>query len=314
MAFGGIMLYFTIGSYPATAVMLLFAGISGGLYIVPLYTYIQFKSKENEKGRVLASAGILSGLFLVLGSLIYHLLAVTLRLPTNTIYLIMGIVTIFAVIYICTIIPEYFIRFSAWLLTHLFYKIKILGIENLPLRGPALIVPNHVSFIDSFLLSATVQRFIIYIMHKSYYDVPVVKNLLGIMEVIPISPEDGMESVLESLNMAKERLNQERVVCIFAEGKITRDGMMNEFRTGLETIMSGTNCPIVPVYLHNVWGSIFSFEGGKIFWKWPKRIPYPITICYGDPLPSNTNVEDVEQAVKNLGAKFNSSTSSTLKE
>ena len=182
-----------------------------------------------------------------------------------------------------------------------------MGMENLPVRGPALIVPNHVSLIDSFLLSATVQRFIIYIMDKRYYDVPVVKKLLGIMEVIPIAPKEGKDSVLESLNRAKKMLKQGRVVCIFAEGKLTKDGMMNEFRTGLETVMSGIDCPIVPVYLHNVWGSIFSLEGGKFFWKWPKKIPYPVTVQYGDPLPSNTNAEDVEQAVKNLADTFESS-------
>ncbi|MFO1518758.1 MAG: MFS transporter [bacterium] len=304
LSLGGILLFFTKSSYLFTSTTLFLSGVFGGLFIIPLYAFLQFEAKEDEKGRVLATTGILNGLFLVLGSLFYRVLAVEMKLTAPTLYLIMGLVTLGVVIYICTVIPEYLIRFLWWLLTHTFYDIKIVGAENVPFYGPALLVPNHVSFIDAQLVGATVQRFIKFIMYKTYFEVPVLKQICKIMEVIPIAPYEGRDSVMESLKIAGQRLKEGEVVCIFAEGKITRDGNINEFRPGFEAIMEGVDCPIIPVYLHNVWGSIFSFEHKKVLWKWPKRIPYRITVVYGAPLPSTAKAPEVETAVRQLADAF----------
>src|SRR6185295_10224950 len=127
------------------------------------------------------------------------------------------------------------------------------------------LTPNHVSFVDALLISSTVQRFIRFVMIKSIYQQPLLKPILKVMDVIPIAPSEGRESVSRSLSQARERLQQGRVVCIFPEGKLTESGTMNEFRPGFETVMSDLDCPLIPVYMHNVWGSLFSFEGGKIF-------------------------------------------------
>ncbi len=303
MAFSGIVLYFTGSSYLMSSFILCLAGICGGLYIIPLYAYLQFFSKENEKGRVMASAGILNGLFLVLGALVYHVLAVELTLSAPTNYLIMGIFTIFVVVYICTVIPEYFIRFLFWLLTHVIYRIKIIGLENIPFRGPALLAPNHVSYIDAFLIAATVQRFIRFIMLRKFFDIPVFKKLFILMKSIPIDPKQGSESVVKSLKMAKEQLQNDHIVCIFPEGKITRDGKMNEFRSGFETIMVDLDCPVIPVYLHNVWGSVFSLEGSKIYRNLFKKNHGPITIQFGKPLTSDVKAAELEAAVRLLGGE-----------
>jgi acyl-[acyl-carrier-protein]-phospholipid O-acyltransferase/long-chain-fatty-acid--[acyl-carrier-protein] ligase len=304
MAGGSIALFFSTNSYLATSFLLIFTGVSAGLYIVPLFAYLQFVPDEHEKGRVLATVGVLNGLMMVLGSMIYLLFAVLLNFSADTIYLIMGIATIGAVVYICTIIPEYFIRFCGWLLTHTFYNIKITGAEHLPFKGPALIVPNHVSFVDPFFIGSTVQRFIRYIMLKNYYDIPIIKKIFNIMDTIPIAPSEGKDSVARSLKAARHKLLEGHVVCIFAEGGLTRDGEIKEFRTGLETVMEGVDCPIIPVYLHNVWGSIFSYEGGKAVWKWPRKIPYPITVQYGEPMPANAKAHEVEAEVRKMAAEF----------
>ena len=303
MAFSGIVLYFTASSYLITSFILFLAGVCGGLYIIPLYAYLQFYSKENEKGRVMASAGILNGIFLVLGALVYHILAVELALSPPTNYLIMGILTCFAVVYICTVIPEYFVRFLFWLLTHVVYRIKIIGLENIPFRGPALLAPNHVSYLDAFLIGATVQRFIRFIMLRKFFDLPVFKNLFKLMNSIPIDPGEGSESVTESLQMAKEQLQNDHVVCIFPEGKITRDGEMNEFRPGFETVMAGLDCPVIPVYLSNVWGRIISPGGGKIYRNLFKKNPGPITIEFGKPLKADVKASELEAAVRLLGGE-----------
>lgn len=306
MTIAGVALFFSARSYAATAVILLLAGVSGGLFTIPLYAYLQLKAKVTERGRVLGAAGIINGLCLLLGSILYHFLAVELALSPRWIFLLMGLVTAGVVIYTCTIIPQFFIRFLGWLLIHTIYHIEIIGAENVPERGPALLTPNHVSFVDALLISSTVQRFIRFVMIKSIYKSPLLRPILSLMDVIPIAPYEGRESVSWSLNQARERLQQGRVVCIFPEGRLTEDGRMQEFRPGFESIMAGLDYPIIPVYMHNVWGSIFSFEGGKYFWKLPKQLPYPITISYGQPLPPTAKASEVAAAVQALAEQVKS--------
>ncbi len=300
MALGAAGLYFSFGSYNLTATLLFFAGAGAGLFIVPLYAYLQFNADDNEKGRVMASAGIVSGLFMVLGALLFKLLAQYLGLSSPVIFLVMGGMTIGAVVYICTVIPEYFIRFCAWLLTHTFYNVEIRGEDNIPFHGPALLTPNHVSYVDSFLIGSTMQRFIRFIMLKAFYDVPMLKKILDVMEAIPIDPKAGRESVTKTLEHARQELIEGHVVCIYPEGKLTRDGKMSEFKTGFESIMEGLEVPIIPVYMDNVWGSIFSFEGGKAIFKWPDQLPRKVIISFGEPLPSSTTAAELEAAVHAL--------------
>jgi len=304
MALCGLILFYTSTSYIATSIILVITGIFGGLFIVPLYAYLQFFSPEKEKGRVLATAGIMNGLFLVLGSVIYYLFVVKLAMSAPLIFLVMGIITFLAVIYIITVIPEYFVRFCIWLLTNTVYRIKVIGDENVPYRGPALLIANHVTFIDAFLIGATVQRFVRFLMHHDYYKLPVMNSFFKLMFAIDIHPEAGHESVAQSLQKAKDQLEEGHVVCIFPEGKLTRDGNLNEFRPGFETVMKDMDCPIIPIYMYNAWGSIFSWEGGKVFKKWPKKIPYPITIEYGEPLGPKTKAPQAEAVIKSMSDKY----------
>jgi acyl-[acyl-carrier-protein]-phospholipid O-acyltransferase/long-chain-fatty-acid--[acyl-carrier-protein] ligase len=304
MTLAGLALYLNTASYIFAAITLLVAGISGGLFTIPLFAYLQLKTSPAERGRILATAGIINGLCLLLGSLLYHLLAVELTLSAPTIFLFMAVITAGVVLYTCLVIPQFFIRFLGWLLIHTIYHVEIIGVERVPERGPALLTPNHVSFVDALLISSTMQRFIRFVMIKAIYQSQVLKPVLKLMDVIPIAPAEGRESVLHSLGQARARLQQGHVVCIFPEGKLTEHGQLNEFKPGFETIMQGLDYPIIPVYLHNVWGSIFSFEGGKFFWKWPKQLPYPVTIYFGPPLPGTAKAAEVAAAVQALAAEI----------
>ncbi len=304
MAVCGFILAAGSISYLLTSVVLLMTGLFGGLFIIPLNAYLQFNAADDQKGRVLSTAGILNGLFLVLGSLLYHLLSTTLQLLPDTIYWVMGFITVGVVIYICTVIPEYFLRFVAWLISHTFYRIRIVGGENVPFEGPALLASNHVSYVDAVLVGATIQRFIKFIMFKKIYDTPFIKQVCRIMDVIPIAPYEGRESVAASLSAAREKLKSGEVVCIFPEGQITRHGELNEFRPGFETIMQGVDVPIIPVYLHNLWGSIFSFKKGSSLWKMPFKIPYRVTVVFGSPMPSISTASEVELKIKDLSLQF----------
>src|SRR5262249_15495288 len=162
-----------------------------------------------------------------------------------------------------------------------------------------LLVCNHMSHVDGLLVGACVQRFIRFMIYKPIYELRLLHPLLKMMNAIPLAA--GREAPA-SLERARHELEQGHVVCIFAEGSISRTGNMLPFKRGFERIAEGLDVPIIPVYLDRVWGSIFSFKGGRFFWKWPVRIPYPVTVAFGKPLPSTTSAAEARLAVQTLGA------------
>jgi len=192
------------------------------------------------------------------------------------------------------------VRIFLWLLKHTLYRIRATGIEHVPKEGGALLVCNHLSFIDALLLACCTPRPIRFIMYRGFYEKRWVKPLVSRMGAIPISSELRPREMLQSLKTASEAIQKGELFCIFAEGQITRIGQMLPFRRGFERIMKGVDAPIIPVSLDGVWGSIFSFDKKRFMWKLPKRIPYPISVCFGAPLPSTATPVQVRQAVQNL--------------
>lgn len=196
-----------------------------------------------------------------------------------------------------------FVRACVWLLTHTIYRVHARGIENLPSSGGALLVCNHVSFIDPFLAGSVTRRFIRFIMWRTFYMKAGIHWFAKCMGAIPISDEDPPRRIVESMREAQARLRAGELVCIFAEGAITRTGNLLRFRRGLERIVKGTDAPIIPVHLDRLWGSIFSFARGRFFTKWPQRFPYAMTVSIGAPLGPNPTAFDARQAVMRLGAE-----------
>ncbi len=300
MAFFSICLFFSTGSYWFTAAFLFFSGLFGGVFIVPLLSYLEYHPEKNERGRILATTGVFNALGLAVGAVAFQYLVFHLKLPPEYIFLFMGIVTIFVIYIMILKIPRFIMRFAAWMLVHTFYRIRVVGIENVPYRGPALLTPNHVSFIDFLLVGITIQRFVKFVMLQAFFEIPIFKDLCKAYETIPINPQEGRASVTKSIQKSREKLLAGEVVCIFPEGKLTRDGEIDTFKPGMESLMEGLDCPIIPVYQHNIWGSIFSYEGAGIGKKWPKEIPHHVTIYYGTPLPPNTKAAEVERIVKQM--------------
>ena len=186
------------------------------------------------------------------------------------------------------------------MLTHSLYRIRVEGRDNIPETGGALFVSNHMSFIDAVLLIASTDRPIRFLMFKGIYDLPYIKPFAKIIRAIPISSELRPREMLQSLREATNAIRSGEVVCIFAEGQITRIGQLLPFRRGMERIMKGVDAPIVPVNLDGVWGSIFSFERGRFLWKLPRSIPYPVTVSFGNPMPPTATPVEVRHAVQNL--------------
>ncbi len=180
-------------------------------------------------------------------------------------------------------------RLVLWMATHSVYRIRVEGRENIPETGGALFVANHMSFVDALLLIASTDRPIRFLIFKDIYDLPFVKPFAKLIRAIPISSELRPREMLQSLRQASDTIRSGEVVCIFAEGQITRIGQMLPFRRGMERIMKGVDAPIVPVNLDGVWGSIFSFERGRFLWKMPRSIPYPVTVSFGKPMPADSH-------------------------
>ncbi len=180
----------------------------------------------------------------------------------------------------------------------------MVGRDNIPEKGGALFVCNHLSFVDALLLTASTDRFIRFIMFQDIYDHPLVHPLAKLGTAIPISSALRPRDMIKSLREASETINSGGIVCIFAEGQITRIGQMLPFRRGMERIMKGVSpestAPIVPVHLDGVWGSIFSFEKGRFLWKLPRKIPYPVTISFGEPMSASSTPFQVREAVQEL--------------
>ncbi|MEE8424733.1 MAG: AMP-binding protein, partial [Elusimicrobiota bacterium] len=199
-------------------------------------------------------------------------------------------------------LPDFFIRMAFYPIAHLIYSIQVEGASNIPVHGPALIVANHVSHIDPILISAAGQRPIRFLMYRPYFEIPVANWFFRMMRCIPISEGDTPRAMLASFKIAREALKAGELVCIFAEGEITRHGQMLRFKKGYERLVRGLDVPIVPAHLDRVWGSIFSYERGRFLFKRPRRIPYPVTVSFGKPLPPTTPVHTLRQSILSLGA------------
>jgi acyl-[acyl-carrier-protein]-phospholipid O-acyltransferase / long-chain-fatty-acid--[acyl-carrier-protein] ligase len=212
-------------------------------------------------------------------------------------------ITAISTAYVLYLLPEWFGRLILFFATRTVYRVHVIGRDNFPEKGGALLVCNHMSFVDAALLVAATDRPIRFIMHRDIYDHPVVKPFAKMVRAIPISSEQHPRELLQSLHVAGDALRGGEIVCIFAEGQITRTGQLLPFRRGLERIMKGVDVPIIPVNLDGVWGSIFSFERGRFVWKVPQRIPYGVTVSFGEAMASDSTAIAIRAAVQELHAE-----------
>ncbi|MFN0118082.1 MAG: acyl-[ACP]--phospholipid O-acyltransferase [Elusimicrobiota bacterium] len=296
-------LAFSHGSLLRTLADGFFMGLSSGLFVIPLNTLIQSRSPKEDRGRILATANFLSFIAILFASGFLWLLGTVLKANPAQIFLVLGLLSLIATIVICTTIPQAMIRLVLYFLTNTVYRIRVIGGENVPLTGPALLVPNHVSMIDPFLLAGGISRQIRFVMFRDFYEKPFIHPFVKLMNAIPISNNDSPKEIMRSLIAARKQLEAGHLVCIFAEGEISRlGGTVLGFKRGLEVILKDLDIPIVPVHLEGVWGSIFSFQNKKFIWKWPRRIPYPVTVTFGKPL-RKVGSQEIRQAVMDLGAE-----------
>ncbi|HVS39514.1 MAG TPA: 1-acyl-sn-glycerol-3-phosphate acyltransferase, partial [Gemmataceae bacterium] len=214
-----------------------------------------------------------------------------------------AVVLILAVIgLVCWLRPYWPLRAFLWTIAHSIYWVRVIGRRNVPSRGAALLVCNHVSYVDWLLLMATQRRFIRFVVWAGWTKKWGLRHLLRWAGCIPIDGASGPRAIVKSLRAASDALARGEMVCIFGEGGITRTGFLLPFHRGLEQIVKRSPAPIIPVCLDNVWGSVFSFSLGRFFWKWPQKLLYPVHIAFGKPLPATATAMEVRQAIQKLSA------------
>ncbi len=287
---------------PHLGLVLLF-GLSAGLFIVPLHAFIQFRAPREKLGRILAAGSFLSWCGVLLASALTWLLGSLGITPAGS-FLVLGLLTLGLTLACLWILPDFLVRFLAILVMKLGYRIDVHGDRHVPAEGPALLVANHVSWVDALLLLATQQRRIRFVMHGDIYGIRLLQPLFKLMQVIPVHPDGTRQQLVDFIKTSRQALADGYLVCIFAEGMITRTGMLQAFKSGLETIVKGTDHPIVPVYIGGAWGSIFSYAHGKPLAKLPTSLPYPVSIEFGQPLPAATPAVEVRQAVAELACAY----------
>lgn len=200
-------------------------------------------------------------------------------------------------------LAELLVRFAYRLVARGLFRIRVVGDHNIPHRGPALLVANHVTFLDGFIIGFLVRPVVRFLVWRPYCRLRLLNWGLRLAGAIPVGT--GPHDQADCLRRARDELGRGEMVCIFPEGFVTRTGHLLPFKRGLEKIMCGLNAPIIPIRLDGLWGSIFSFEGGRFLWKWPRHLRHPATVSFGAPMPASSSANAVQQAIQELGTGIN---------
>ena len=257
-------------------------GVFGGFYIVPLYALIQSRTAENERARVIAANNILNALFMVVSAIVSILLLSVAKLSIPELFLAVSLLNIAVNTYIFKIVPEFTMRFMIWLLSHSMYRVEHRNLQAIPDEGAALLVCNHVSFVDALLIGGAVRRPIRFVMYYKIYRLPVLNFIFRTAGTIPIAGRhEDIQIYEQAFARIAQYLKDGELVCIFPEGKLTADGEMNEFRGGVTRILEETPVPVIPMALQGLWGSFFSRDPNKGLFH---RIWSRVVLVAGEPV------------------------------
>ncbi|NOJ19025.1 MFS transporter [Vibrio jasicida] len=268
---------------------LFLVGVSGGVFIVPLYAFIQSRSEEGECAQSIAANNIMNALFMVASAAVSILVLSVLEFSIVELFAILAVGNFIVAIYVYRQVPEFTQRFISYLLSHCLYRVSVTGRQHIPEQGAALIVVNHVSYVDALILMGTSTRPVRFVMDKSISELPVLKYVFRHAGVIPIcSPRKCAETYKRAFEQIEQALNNDEVVCIFPEGRLTSNGELGEFRPGVEKILKRTPVPVIPMALKGLWGSFFSHKNGHALTKRPTRFWSRIEVNIGELLQPTT--------------------------
>lgn len=280
----------------------LLIGMFGGFYIVPLFAFVQMKTPSKVRARVIAANNIVNALFMVLSSIAGILIIGVAGLSILQFFLLVSVINVVVAIYICSLVPEFTMRFLVWLMTHTLYRVNHKDLDLIPDEGPAVLVCNHVSYVDALIIAGACKRPVRFVMYEPIYRFFLLNFIFRTAKAIPISSGKknpaGLKKAFEGISNA---LNRGEIVCIFPEGHLTKDGHVDAFRPGIEKIIKQNPVPVVPMALKGLWGSFFSHKNGQAMTHLPRRFWSKIELVAGAPvIPSLVSARTLYHHVKAL--------------
>ncbi len=274
----------------------------GGFYSVPLYALIQARSQPTHRARIIAANNILNSAFMIASALL-ALALTSMGVGIPGLFLVTALLNVVVAVYIYSLVPEFLLRFIAWILVHTFYRIRLVDAARIPSEGAAVLVCNHVSFVDAVVIMAESPRPIRFVMDHRIFRTPFIGWLFRHVKAIPIAPAHEDADMLERAYQACQRaLDEGELVCIFPEGKLTRTGEINPFRHGVAEILRRHSAPVVPMALRGLWGSVFSRHEDA---RWPRPIKRGVmtrlTLAVGEPIaPADATPQHLHELVSAL--------------
>ncbi|WGS43555.1 MFS transporter [Burkholderia sp. JSH-S8] len=269
----------------------------GGFYSVPLYALIQSRSAPTHRARIIAANNILNALFMIVSAVMaMGLTKAGVGIPG--IFLVTALLNVAVAAYIYLLVPEFLLRFVAWVLVHTFYRIRLVHAERIPEEGPAVLVCNHVSYVDALVLAAASPRPIRFVMDHRIFRARFASWVFRHAKAIPIAPRhEDPELLARAYDACEAALQDGELVCIFPEGKLTKTGDINTFHHGVTAILQRTSAPVIPMALRGLWGSVFSRHSDA---RWPRPVKRGVmsrlTLAVGDAMPASVATPEALQA------------------
>ena len=275
-------------------------GAFGGFYSVPLYAMIQDRAERSQLSRIIAANNIINSFFMVISALL-ALILLNAGVSIPQFFLVLAALNAIVAVYIYSLLPEFLMRFLVWILMSTLYRIRTRGLDNIPRDGAAVLVCNHVSYVDALIVGACIRRPVRFVMWYRIFQIPLLRFIFDSAKAIPIASAREDSALLEQ---SFERIDQElaagNLVCIFPEGAITRDGGIHPFRFGIERILERRAVPVIPIELSGLWGSWFSRRRGELR-RIPGRLLAPVRLRIAPPVsPADATAARLELLVRTL--------------
>jgi len=293
----GVGVFFADPAHWRVAFDLVMIGMFGGFYIVPLYALIQERSEPAYRSRIIAANNILNAVFMVASAgVAIGLLEAGLSIPQ--LFLVTALMNAAVAVFIYGLVPEFLMRFLAWLLVHTMYRVREEGLENIPEEGPCIVVCNHVSYVDAMVIAASVRRPIRFVMDHRIFAIPVLSFVFRAMRTIPIAPAKEDPAMKDrAFAEAAAALAAGEIVGIFPEGRLTETGELSPFRPGVQQMIATTPVPVVPLALSGLWGSFFSRSHRGQAMRRLRGIFSRIALIAGPPIPPEHVAPEELQAI-----------------
>ncbi|WP_063655697.1 MFS transporter [Aliivibrio fischeri] len=295
--------FFEILTHPdlfSVFVNLFFLGVSGGIFIVPLYTLIQKRPQAKHRSQIIAANNIYNAIFMVTSAILGIICLSVIELSIPQFFLLLAILNGIVTLFLFFRVPIFIIRFVLWFLTHTGYRVSHQHLHHIPDEGGALLVCNHITYMDAFIISGACPRPIRFVMEEEYAELPLIKYFFKLTKVIPINATKS-SSIRRAFMEVENALTNGEIVLIFPEGVLTRDGEIGPFLRGMDIILKRSPVPVIPMALRGLWGSFFSRHGGKAILKRPSRCWSKVEVVAGNPvLPQDATSKLMREKVAQL--------------